>query len=88
MSKFLKGFKVELRPNNRQMTLFRMNCGSNRWAYNWALQKKKEAFDKKEKIPNNIELHRELNKLKGLTTATKRKLLKLGRVLRQFCLKW
>jgi len=65
MSKFLKGFKVELRPNNRQMTLFRMNCGSNRWAYNWALQKKKEAFDKKEKIPNNIELHRELNKLKG-----------------------
>lgn len=42
-----------------------MNCGASRWAFNWALAKKKEAFEKKEKIPNNIELHRELNKLKG-----------------------
>lgn len=33
-------------------------------AHNWALNIKKEAFDKKEKIPNAIELHRELNKLK------------------------
>ena len=65
MSKFLKGFKVELDPNKRQMTLFRKHFGAARWAFNWALQKKKEAFDKKEKIPNNIELHRELNKLKG-----------------------
>lgn len=65
MSKFLKGYKVELDPNKRQMTLFRKHFGASRWAFNWALQKKKEAFDKKEKIPNNIELHRELNKLKG-----------------------
>ncbi len=65
MNKILKGFKVELDPNNRQATLFKMNCGASRWAYNWALAKKKEAFEKKEKIPNNIELHRELNKLKG-----------------------
>lgn len=42
-----------------------MNCGASRWAFNWALTKKKEAFEKKKKIPNNIELHRELNKLKG-----------------------
>jgi putative transposase len=68
MSKFLKGFKVELDPNNRQATLFKMNCGASRWAFNWALAKKKEAFEKKEKIPNNIELHRELNKLKGTDT--------------------
>lgn len=65
MSKFLKGYKVELDPNNCQMTLFRKHFGAARWAFNFALQKKKEAFDKKEKIPNNIELHRELNKLKG-----------------------
>lgn len=65
MSKFLKGYKVELDPNKRQMTLFRKHIGASRWAFNWALQKKKEAFDKKEKIPNNIELHRELNRLKG-----------------------
>lgn len=42
-----------------------MNCDAARWGFNFALAKKKEAFDKKEKIPNNIELHRELNKLKG-----------------------
>lgn len=65
MNKIFKGFKVELDPNNRQVTLFKMNCGANRWAFNWALTKKKEAFEKKEKIPNYIELHRELNKLKG-----------------------
>lgn len=65
MSKFLKGYKVELAPNNCQMTLFRKHFGAARWAFNFALQKKKEAFNKKEKIPNNIELHRELNKLKG-----------------------
>ena len=65
MAKFLKGYKVELDPNKCQMTLFRKHFGAARWAFNYALQKKKEAFDKKEKIPNNIELHRELNKLKG-----------------------
>lgn len=65
MPKFLKGYKVELDPNKCQMTLFRKHFGACRFAFNYALQKKKEAFDKKEKIPNNIELHRELNKIKG-----------------------
>ena len=65
MPKFLKGYKIELAPNKCQMTLFRKHFGASRFAFNWALQKKKEAFDRKEKIPNNIELHRELNKLKG-----------------------
>jgi putative transposase len=65
MDKFLKGYKVELDPNKCQITLFRKHFGAARWAFNFALQKKKESFDKKEKIPNNIELHRELNKLKG-----------------------
>lgn len=65
MSKFLKGYRIELDPNKCQMTMFRKHFGASRWAFNFALQKKKEAFDKKEKIPNNIELHRELNKLKG-----------------------
>lgn len=65
MNKVLKGYKTEIAPNNRQQTLFKMNIGACRWAFNWALERKKAAFDKKEKIPNNIELHRELNKLKG-----------------------
>lgn len=50
MPKFLKGYKVELDPNKRQMTLFRKHFGAARWAFNYALEKKKKAFDKKEKI--------------------------------------
>lgn len=61
----LRAYKTELNPNNQQITKMKMNCGAARWAFNFALNKKKKAFEKKEKIPNNIELHRELNKLKG-----------------------
>lgn len=60
----LRAFKVQLDVNNKQQTLLLQHIGCARWAYNWALAKKKESFDKKEKIPNAIELHRELNKLK------------------------
>lgn len=65
MNKILCGIKVELDPNNSQVTLFRKSCGAARYAFNYALAKKKEAFDKKEKIPSNITLHKELNKIKG-----------------------
>ena len=61
----LRAYKIELNLNNSQITKMRMNCGASRFAYNYALAKKKEFFDKKERIPNNIELHREINKLKG-----------------------
>lgn len=61
----LRAYKTQLDPNNLQITKMKMNCGAARWGFNFALNKKKEAFDKKEKIPNSIELHRELNKLKG-----------------------
>jgi putative transposase len=64
--KILKAYKTEINPNNSQITKMRMNCGAARFGFNFALERKKEAFDKKEKIPNNIELHRELNKIKGL----------------------
>lgn len=60
----LRAYKVQLDPNNKQQSLLLQHLGVSRWAYNWALAKKKEAFDKKERIPNAIELHRELNKLK------------------------
>jgi putative transposase len=61
---FLRAYKIELDVNNKQRTLLSQHAGCARFAYNWALAKKKEAFEKKEKIPNAIELHRELNKLK------------------------
>lgn len=64
MSKVLKAYKTEIAPNNVQQTKLQQHVGCARFAFNWALAKKKESFDKKEKIPNAIELHRELNKLK------------------------
>jgi len=60
----LRAYKVQLDVNNKQRALLSQHVGCARFAYNWALAKKKEAFEKKEKIPNAIELHRELNKLK------------------------
>lgn len=60
----LRAYKIHLGVNNKQQTLLLQHLGAARWAYNWALAKKKESFDKKEKFPNAIELHRELNKLK------------------------
>jgi putative transposase len=60
----LRAFKTEISVNNKQNSILLQHIGCARFAYNWALNIKKEAFDKKEKIPNAIELHRELNKLK------------------------
>lgn len=59
-----RGYKTEIAPNNKQITLLCKNAGAARFAYNWALNLKKIAFDNKSKIPNAIELHRELNLLK------------------------
>lgn len=60
----LRAYKVELCVNDKQRALLLQNIGCARWAYNWALAKKKESFNKRERIPNAIELHRELTKLK------------------------
>lgn len=59
-----RGYKTELDPNNKQRTLLAKNVGAARYAYNWALNIKREAMAKREKIPNAIELHRQLNELK------------------------
>src|SRR3990167_8328353 len=65
MKEILKAYRIQCYPNNVQKTLFRKNFGASRFAFNFALERKKLTFDKKERIPNAIELHRELNKLKG-----------------------
>lgn len=62
--KILRAYKTELSLNNKQVSLLLQHTGCARWAFNWGLSKKKEAFEKKEKIPTAIDLHKELNKLK------------------------
>lgn len=59
-----RGYKTELDPNNKQHILFVKNAGVARYAFNWALNQKKQAMESKSKIPNYIELNRRLNILK------------------------
>ena len=60
----LKTFNVELDPNNHQKTLFVKNCGAARFAFNFALEIKKSALDKKEKVPSEFDICKKLNLLK------------------------
>ena len=61
----LLSIKVELKPNNKQITQFRKASGVARHAYNWAnatindVLKQREA-DKTVKIPSAIDLHKKL----------------------------
>jgi putative transposase len=60
----LRAFKTELDLNNSQKTTCTQHAGAARWAYNWGLARKIEAYHAGEKTPTAIDLHRELNALK------------------------
>ena len=60
----MRAFKTELDLNNVQKTACARHAGAARWAYNWGLARKMEAYQKGEKDPTAIDLHRELNVLK------------------------
>lgn len=61
----LLSFKTELKPNNRQVTIFRQHCGVARHAYNFGNAVIQEALqlretDKTVKVPSAIDLHKRL----------------------------
>ena len=60
----LRAFRTELDLNNKQKTACVRHAGAARFAYNWGLARKQEAFANGEKSPTAIDLHRELNLLK------------------------
>jgi putative transposase len=62
----LRAFKTELDLNNKQRTACVRHAGAARFAYNWGLARKQEAFANGEKSPTAIDLHRELNALKKI----------------------
>src|SRR5438067_11265068 len=62
--KITRGYKTELDLNNKQRTVCLQHAGCARFAFNWALAKKVEAYKAGLKVPSAIDLHRELNKLK------------------------
>src|SRR5258708_10166714 len=63
-TKILRAYKTELDPNNALRTLLLKHAGVRRWAYNWALRRKMEDYEKTGKSPQAKALHRELNRLK------------------------
>ncbi len=56
----LLSFKTELKPNNKQLTLFRKASGIARHAYNWACATVQECLANKGKTPSAIDLHKRL----------------------------
>jgi len=64
MSTIQRAYKTELDLNDRQTTACRKHAGAARWAYNWGLQRKQDAYRTTGTSPSAIDLHRELNALK------------------------
>jgi putative transposase len=60
----LRADKTELDLTNAQVTACRRHAGAARFAYNWALQRKQEAYQATKHSPSAVDLHRELNALK------------------------
>ncbi len=59
-----RGYKAELDLNHEQITLCRKHAGAARWAYNYGLRRKREAYKAGLPVPTAIDLHKELNALK------------------------
>jgi len=62
--KRIRAYKTELRLNNQQRSRCEQHAGAARYAYNWGLHQKNEAYKATGKSPSAITLHRELNALK------------------------
>jgi putative transposase len=60
----VRGYKTELDLNDRQRTACAKHAGVARYAYNWGLRRKIDAYEATGKSPTAIDLHRELNALK------------------------
>ncbi len=59
-----RAYRTELDLNNEQVTACKRHTGAARYAYNWGLARKQEAYKATGKSPSAIDLHRELNVLK------------------------
>jgi putative transposase len=62
-----RGYRVELDLNDHQRTACKKHVGASRWAYNYGLRRKQEAYAAGLPTPYAAELHREINALKKTT---------------------
>jgi len=59
-----RAFKTELKLNNKERGLMNQYAGLSRFAFNWGLARRKEAYEHDGTTLNAIALHKELVKLK------------------------
>jgi putative transposase len=59
-----RAYKTELDLNTEQVTACKHHAGAARYAYNWGLARKQEAYQATGKSPSAVDLHRALNLLK------------------------
>ena len=59
-----KGFKVQIFPNEEQKKMMFKSFGCARFAYNWALAREKENYEKGGKFISDAELRKEFTKLR------------------------
>src|SRR6516162_7320333 len=59
-----RAYQTELELNHEQITACKRHAGAARWAYNWGLARKQEAYRATGTSPSAMDLHRDLNVLK------------------------
>ena len=64
MKQMVKAIKVMLIPNNVQKTKLFQYAGASRFAYNWALAREIENYEKGGKFLSDAELRKEFTKLR------------------------
>ena len=64
--KMIKTIKVQLNPNNKQLTKLFQYAGCNRFAYNWAIAREQENHKQGNKFLSDCELRKEFTKMKKL----------------------
>ena len=62
----IETIKVQLRPNNKQLTKLFQYAGCSRFAYNWAIAREQENYKLGNKFLSDNELRKEFTKMKKL----------------------
>lgn len=60
----IRGFKIQLKPNNKQSTKLFQSAGVSRFAYNWTIGKQQENYENGGKFIDEKDLRKEFTKLK------------------------
>ena len=61
----IKSIKVRLHPNNKQLTKLFQYAGCARFAYNWAISRERENYNRGNKFLSDKELRKEFTRLKN-----------------------